>query len=266
MQTIIWAISSMVILMLIIFFLPLGYTLKGKFLLVLTSFILSLGGLAAISIVPLWETTLMLFALIFFVAYFINNRLGALISKESSVFGEDLDDEFEHHEPVYKKESLKDVNLVKIDEELTLPISSNIDLGKDTVSELSPSPVMTNIKETTANESETIDDDISFFLERNTEVDVPEQMENKNMENDYVLDIESLLEIEEKTVQENLDEEIHELSPIKVDKSFPIQLNEEEEPLDDSLFDFLLAQKEVASERDDILDEIVPKEKVSLQK
>jgi hypothetical protein len=61
-------------------------------------------------------------------------------------------------------------------------------------------------------------------------------------------------------------EEIHELSPIKVEKKFPVQLDEEEEPIDDSLFDFLLVQKEIASERDDILDEIVPKEKVSLQK
>ncbi|MEH7375653.1 hypothetical protein [Neobacillus drentensis] len=257
MQMILWAISSMIVLMLIISFLPLGYSFKGKFLLVLTSFILSLGGLAAISIVPLWETALMLFALIFFVAYFMNNRFGSLLSKENHAFGEDFDEEFDSHETVYEIESLKDVNLV------ALPISSNINLEKDTVSELSPSPVMSNIEAKTNNEDETIDEDISFFLERNTEVDEYEQIENKNIENDYVLDIESLLEIEEKMVQEDLLEEIHELSPIKVEKKLPTSLYEEE---DNSLFDFLLAQKEVAADRDDVLDKIEPKEKVSLQK
>ncbi|MEY2192664.1 hypothetical protein AB7942_07965 [Neobacillus sp. BF23-41] len=263
MQMIIWAISSMVILMLIISFLPLGYTLKGKFFLVLTSFILSLGGLAAVSIFPLLETALMLFALIFFVAYFMNSRLGTLLSKENNVFGDDFDDEFESHESVYEKESVKDVNLVKIDEDLASPISSNTNLEKDTVTELSSYPVMSDSVEKTDNEAETIDEDISFFLERNTEVDVYEQMEDKNMENGYVLDIESFLEIEEKMVQEHLLEEIHELSPIKVEKKLPTYLEEEE---DDSLFDFLLAQKEVAANRDDILDEIEPKEKVILQK
>ncbi|MGF6948240.1 hypothetical protein QF028_000745 [Neobacillus sp. B4I6] len=266
MQMILWAISSMIVLMLIISFLPLGYSFKGKFLLVLTSFILSLGGLAAISILPLWEIALMLFALIFFAAYFMNKRIGTLIFNENSVVGEAFDEEFESYKPVYKIESLKDVNLVKIDEELALPISSNINIEKDAVSELIPSPVMSGIEEKTANESETIGEDLSFFLERNTEVEEYEQNKDKNKENDYVLDIESLLEIEEKMVQEDLLEEIHELSPIKVEKKFPVQLDEEEEPIDDSLFDFLLAQKEIASERDDILDEIEPKEKVSLQK
>ena len=70
----------------------------------------------------------------------------------------------------------------------------------------------------------------------------------------------SLLELESKQ------EDLLELSPIIVEDKLPAQLDEEKEPLDDSLFDFLLAQKEVTADRDEILDEIETKEKVSLQK
>src|SRR4051794_4734269 len=114
MQTIIWAIGSMVVLLLIISFLPLGYTFKGKFFVVVASFILSLGGLAAVSTFPLWQTALLLLALIFFVAYFMNNRMGTLLFRENPVFAEVVDDEFENHETITKVESL---NVVDIDEE-----------------------------------------------------------------------------------------------------------------------------------------------------
>jgi hypothetical protein len=248
--------------MLIISFLPLGYTLKGKFLLVLTSFILSLGGLASVSIFPLWQTSLMLFALIFFAVYFINNRMGSFVFKEIPVYEEVFEGEFEKPETDYiELESLKDVNVVDIDGELSLTDISYKNKEKETAIELSPSPVISSIEELTDNESETIDEDISFLLERNTEEAVNEQIEVTNLDNGYLSDIESLLELESE--QENL----HELSPIIVKDKFTEQLDEdEEEPLNDSLFDFLLAQKEVTADRDEILDEIETKEKVSLQK
>jgi Na+(H+)/acetate symporter ActP len=199
MQTIIWAIGSMVVLSLIITFLPLGYTIKGKLLLVLTSFILSLGGLAAVSIFPLWQTSLMLFALIFFVAYFMNNRMGKVIIQEHPVLVEQMDEEYENSETFYEIENLKDVNLVRIDDKLPLPDSSYLNLEKDKLTELIPSHLLSKIEDSTANEQESIDMDISFLLERDTEVDVEPRIDDKNMENDYLSDIESLLELESST-------------------------------------------------------------------
>jgi hypothetical protein len=267
MASLFWALGAAIILILFIIFLPLGFTIKGKVTIAFVSFILSLGGLSAVPIFPLWQTSLMLVALVFFVAYFMNNRLETLIFKENPAFVEVFDEEFESQEPVFEIETLKDNNLVKLNEELALPDSSIINLDKNTLSELSPSLVISGIEDITDNEQEAIDEDISFLLERNTEVDVNDQLAEKNMENDYLSDIESLLESESKTEQEDLLEEIHDLSPILVEDKFLTEYDEEEDkPLDDALFDFLLAKKEVAVEREEIIDVIKPKEKVSVQK
>ncbi|WP_066063784.1 hypothetical protein [Neobacillus soli] len=256
MQTIIWAIGSMAVLMLIISFLSLGYTLKGKLFVVLASFILSLGGLASVSIFPLWQTALMLFALIIFVAYFMNNRMGTLILKEDFAFEEVFEDEIESAEPVYDIESLENVNLVKIDEELADASYINLDSSSDENQSL----MIADSEEIIDNETEVIDEDISFLLERNTDLEVNEQIEETTLDKGYLSDIESLLEIESEEKaegnQEDMLEEIQVLSSTEVN-----------EPLDDSLFDFLLAQKEVAAERDDgTLEEIETKKKVVLQK
>lgn len=259
MQTIIWAIGTMFVLTLLISFLPLGYTLKGKLLLVLTSFILSLGALAAVSIFPLWQTSLMLLALIFFVAYFMNNRMGTLLFNNDSVFEDEFVEITETPENVYKIESLRDVNLMDNNEDLVLPVSSDINLET--------APVITVIEEKIIEGvSEMNDEDISFLLERNTDEDVIVPIEDHKLENGYLSEIESLLEVESAKDHKDLPEEIHNQSPIVL-KDIDIDKQEEKhEPLDDSFFDFLLAQKEVAAERDDILEVIEHKEKVSLQK
>ena len=201
MQTIIWAISSMVTLMLIISFLPLGYTLKGKFFIVFVSFILSLGGLAAASTFPMWQTAIMLFGLIFFTSYFMNNRMGPLTSNESPKFEdalEAIDDQ--------KVESPREDKLLKNDEVIALPDSSYITFEKDSVSESSSSP-LSAIKELQA--PETVDEDVSFLLERNARVEVIDQIYDKKLDNDYLSDIESLLEIEaEKELSKIVKEEV----------------------------------------------------------
>ncbi|MEH7129907.1 hypothetical protein V7103_17045 [Neobacillus drentensis] len=267
MQMIIWAISSMVILMLIIYFLPLGYTLKGKLLLVLISFILSLGGLGSVSIIPLWETALMLLALVFFAAYFINNRLGSVLFQESPVYEEQMDEEYETSKTYYEVENLKDGNLVMIENNSPLPDPVHLNLEKDTETELSPALVLSKIKDGNDNVHDSIDMDISFLLERDTEVDTITQMDDKNEENAYLSHIESLLELESKTVKLDSLEETLELSPILGAERLAAELEEDEQELsDESLFDFLLAKKEIAIDRAENLEVIKPKEKVSLQK
>jgi hypothetical protein len=260
---IIWAISSMAILMLIIYFLPLGYTLKGKLLLVLISFILSLGGLGAVSIIPMWETALMLLALVFFAAYFMNNRLGSVLFQESPVYEEQMDEKYETY---YEVENLKDGNLVEFNNALPLPDTDHHNI-EDTDTELTPSRVLSKIEDGNDNLHDSIDMDISFLLERDTEVDSITQMDDKNEENDYLSHIESLLELESKTVKLDSLEETLELSPILGADRSGAEFEEDEQKLsDDSLFDFLLAKKEIALDRAENLEVIEPKEKVSLQK
>lgn len=93
MQTIFWAFGSMIIIILFITFTPLGFTLKGKFIIILASFVLGIGGLAAISSFPLWETLLMIAALIFLTAYFMNKHIGTAMFKDISSSEELLTDE-----------------------------------------------------------------------------------------------------------------------------------------------------------------------------
>ncbi|PFP27708.1 hypothetical protein COJ96_13905 [Bacillus sp. AFS073361] len=195
MQSILWAFSSVVILTLIIYLLPLGYTLKGKLLLVLISFILSLGGLAAVSIIPLWETALILLALSFFAAFFMNNRMGTVLLPKNPLLEEPMDVEFEGRNSDYEIENLKDINLVEISNELPLANSSHLKVEKDPqeLSEIVDVPV---------SEQEPIDMDISFLLDRDNEVvDVKTQINDQDMENDYLSEIESLLELELRTEQ-----------------------------------------------------------------
>ncbi|EKN65868.1 hypothetical protein BABA_18277 [Neobacillus bataviensis LMG 21833] len=261
MQTIIWAIGSMVVLMLIISFLPLGYTLKGKFFVVLTSFVLSLGGLAAASTFPLWQTALMLFGLIFFTSYFMNNRLGTFLIKENPIIEEVYDKVVDDQQ----EEKTKEDGLMQIDEESTLLNSSFPILEKDSVSELSASQ-LSDIEEITDSESKTIDDEESFLLERNIELAVNEYTEDTEVENGYLSDIESLIEFESEIVQDRRDEN-DDLSLIILEKKKKTEQNGDvEEPLDDSLFDFLLAKKEVAAGNNVNKDKMEIKEKVSLQK
>ncbi|MFB5194746.1 SoxR reducing system RseC family protein [Neobacillus sp. KR4-4] len=267
MQSILWAFSSVAILTLIIYLLPLGYTLKGKLLLVLISFILSLAGLAAVSIIPLWETALILLALSFFAAYFMGNRLGTVLLPKNPLLEEPMDVEIDGHNADYKIENLKDINLVEIGDELPIADSSHFKLEKDPVTEVVSSQDLSEIVDVPVSEQEPIDMDISFLLERENEVDVMTQIEDQNMENDYLSDIESLLELESRTEQMDSQEDPLELSPIRGETTLAAELGAVEQELsDDSLFDFLLAKKEAAADREDVLDVIESKEKVVLQK
>lgn len=79
MQSIIWAFGSMVVLIGIMSFLPIGLTIKGKVIVGIAGLVLSLGGLAATSTIPLWSTFLILFVITFFTAYLIDSRMRKVI-------------------------------------------------------------------------------------------------------------------------------------------------------------------------------------------
>ena len=76
MGSLIWAFGAMLITILIVYFLPIGLTKMGKIIVPITGFLLALGGLAAASSFPLWQTLVMLVVLILFVSYILDTRLG----------------------------------------------------------------------------------------------------------------------------------------------------------------------------------------------
>ncbi|QCJ43633.1 hypothetical protein FAY30_17875 [Bacillus sp. S3] len=214
MVMIIWALGTMLVLLLILSIIPIGITFKGKFIIVLASFIISLGGLISVSTFSLWQITLMLFGLVFFSAYFMDKRLGSILYKINPTVEKVITEESETFDEDKKFDDVTDVNLKIINEDLALP-----------------EPSLIHIKN---------------------------ELNNTNLAISDLSTIESLIEIESEIDQEDLLEECQVLSPIV--------LEDKEEYLDDSLFDFLLAEKEVASENEEGLNKMDVKEKVSLQK
>lgn len=137
MQIIIWAFCSMLVLMLIISFLPLGFTFKGKLLISIIGFVLALGGLAAVTTFPMWQTAMMIAVLIFFSAYFMDRRVGFVLYRDSLLQEDELEDELElpisHNQLLVAKEN----NLLySVGKEIALPSYSKV--GEQDI-ELKPS-------------------------------------------------------------------------------------------------------------------------------
>ncbi|WP_160722001.1 hypothetical protein [Bacillus sp. USDA818B3_A] len=259
MQTMIWAISSMVVLMLISFFIPIGYSLKGKVLVVITSFLLSLVGLLALKILPIWETGLITFALICIATYLMNSRMEPFIIKaDKEVYGINAEIVVAQHQLSQSSTGIKDDILLELNKEALLPIATNFNLENDLLADSNSSLKMNDLLEIDR-ESEIINLDNPIMFP-------PENYENKEIEldkpeEDYLSEIESLIEIENEFKQEEKLEDVEDLQPLNLEEKIPLQNEEPDNQLDDSLFDFLLAEKEVAVELEDST-----KEKISIQK
>jgi len=260
MVPIIWAFGSMLIVMIVLSFLPIGFTMKGKVLIVLVSFVLALGGIAAALVVPLWETALMLIALIFFASYIMEKRIGGALRFKEVV--EDLNDDYEAPvsiatvEKANDKESLE-LQVLEVVEPFTMNLSETNTLVEQPIMEID-----------NQSENNILDSELSFLLERKPEEEVDEPTKDSHQEIGYLSEIESLLAFETEKVAEDFEDlhaEIKDFSKNDLQK-LTDQLNNGADSLDDSLFDFLVAAREVASEKEDILEEIKPKEKLILQK
>lgn len=93
MENLLLAIVSLVILVPIIYFLPLGLSTKGKILVTFVSFFLAIVGLFAQLSFSLWQTSLVLLLLVFLSSIVIDSRLKKIIypplSKEKDFFLKD---------------------------------------------------------------------------------------------------------------------------------------------------------------------------------
>lgn len=241
----------MFVLMVIISFLPLGFTKRGKFFIVLVSFVLALGGLAAISSFPLWETVILLVLLIFFTAYFMGKRGGTVIFKENPSFEERLPSQ--NTNPFLDSK----IDMIKMKESMEL---TELDLVEAPVINMADTiqPIVKPAMEKLIENKE----DILFLLERNS---VSEAFEQKQEESEneigYLSDIESLLEEEISNRNEKLTGNWFEEMESHV-QHFPNGI----EPFGDSSFDFLNTSKEIAVDIDSVQEETETKKKVTLQK
>jgi hypothetical protein len=262
MQTIIWAVGATLVILLILSISPFGFTIRGKFIMALTCFIISLGGLISVSSFSLWQIALMLVVLVFFSAYFLDKRLGTYIYKINSPIRE-VEEEHGNPDPGNNLDNVLNGN---INGDLSLPEASlKKNIEKESIFDTRQTPGRTTIEKSADNGSELFDEEIAFLLERNIESEVSKQTEDKKPIIDNLKD-NGLLESESETDYENLLSEIQLPSPIVIEKILPKQIVDGEETLEDSFFDFLLAQNEVARLDEEELVEIRTKEKVTSQK
>lgn len=182
MDSLIWALGALIVVILIVYFLPIRFTGKGKFIVALCGFLLALIGLAATSIFPLWEALCMLVVLMFFASYILDSRLGTMLYVQGDDVEkhDDIEDSFEHSLTGTAFTQEKKI------EEIT-PISPNL------LNERNQKPENIDIEEAVLPVAE--DDDISLLLNRrfNLGEEAIKKKEEPEREVDYLAEIEQLL-------------------------------------------------------------------------
>ena len=103
MEGLIWAAVSLVLLVPVLFILPLGLKMKGKFILLAASFLIAIVGILAQHTLPLWQAGLIVVLLAFLTAYLLDQRVGktlfvtaknkreAAVAKVDSIVNSDRD-------------------------------------------------------------------------------------------------------------------------------------------------------------------------------
>jgi hypothetical protein len=235
MDKLLWAFGSMLIVLLVVYLLPLGLTKKGKVIIVITSFILALGGIAATTSFSLLLSLLILVVLILFVTYLLDQRLGKMLYSKEETFGE--------REP-------EDVFL-----ETQLQTAASLEMLQQRKNEASLEPLNLLKDKNEKNDSadvkkesetdipfETGDEDISFLLNRSISMEnetSKKQEEQKHKDVDYLSEIEELL-------NDNLDHLQTAGQSIPSKNSAPIAHDEHEIPVI-SFEDKPLKKKSVSS-------------------
>ncbi|WP_342432478.1 UbiA family prenyltransferase [Neobacillus sp. FSL H8-0543] len=258
MQTIIWAFGSMLILMLIIAFLPLGFTLKGKFFVVLTGFVLALGGLAATTSFPIWAILLMLLVLAFFAAYMMDSRIAAMVYEEKDIVEEVMFEDIELPFASKQKENTPEIDSLELSElEIVVPALTK------TAGNLKPEASTTSTEEN--DNALGLDEDISFLQERDSEIEAEPEIDDAEVEVSYLSDIESMLledSVESQEMEEGCLDELADMKEINEKEKVDIDDNQ----IDESELELLFDTKEVAAGREDNLEENNSKRVVELQK
>jgi hypothetical protein len=255
MQTIIWAFGAMLLLLLIVSFLPLNFNLKGKFTVVMSAFAIALGGLAAVTLFPIWQTVLILLVLTLLTSYILDSRLGNRLYKPLAAEEEFIDDDSELSFSNHKAEKKPEFDLLELDE-IDAVIPSAIKISAN----MSPSE-----PESIQNLDDSLE--VSFLQVNDTDnIDDDHESDELQISDGYLSDIENLLlEESEEEVKPKEDDWLSELADLE-----EIDSNEnrdvEENQLDDSELEILFAFKEAAAGNDDTPEKGNSDKKVLLEK
>ncbi|WP_318508184.1 hypothetical protein [Bacillus sp. T3] len=105
MQSLLFAAVSLLILLPILYFLPLGFTLKGKIFIVMASLLIGIFGLVSVAVMPVWQTGLILLVFISAIVYLSSkHNLDWLYVSEDDV------DPFELEKVAEKALPVKEIN------------------------------------------------------------------------------------------------------------------------------------------------------------
>lgn len=251
------SIISLIILIPIIYFLPLGLTNRGKGLLIIIAFVFANVGILAKSNFHIWQTALIILLLTALTVYILDRRFHHLL------FSKSVDEK--QSDPLIQEVELpsetKQLNDVQMEQENNLSLIKDDELE---VREMIHADREVEISELFDPEPEVRDDGLdmetAFLNERNetiVEEDIPVE---EPMEKGYMADIESLLEddeLEEATTAQRSNE-IGE--PEESHTSVELELLNFEDKLEDSA-----KEEEVAfnSEMDEIETETAELETVN---
>ncbi|MEH7273211.1 hypothetical protein [Neobacillus vireti] len=256
MQTIIWAICAMLLLLLIISFLKLDFNLKGKIVVVLAAFVIALGGLAAVDLFPLWQTLLIMIVLTFFTAYIMDTRLGNLLYKSFSPEEESME---EMDLPFSNKRAVKETELELLDlEEMDLPLSAAIMAKQATVQ----SEALQVLEDGSEN------DDVSFLQDFDIEKQVSDHHDELEIVGGYLSEIETMLLEDSMEKNESVEEgwldELADLESSTVEGHEIEERDKNEIQFDDAELEVLLSYKEVAAGTN--IEKVNLKKELELQK
>ncbi|OIK16961.1 hypothetical protein BIV60_01405 [Bacillus sp. MUM 116] len=258
MQTIIWAFCSMIVLLLVLLFLPLGFTLKGKLFIVLSSLIISLGGLAASNTFSLPLTAILLILLIFITAYILNQRASRILYDPNQSLEENyidiyekmnvLEEEYIETPKATKFQELSELKSIEPNNKFTEPTNEEaldstqtMEEGHLEVPKISPVDISLLLGEDPKQESDL--HEVELDTDENNISDIENELfmekdkkEPPKSEDGYLSELERLLiaNLEESFIE---DEKV-EISKLNSDKKEPLE--------DDSKLDDLLGAKEVA--------------------
>ncbi|MED3549167.1 hypothetical protein [Cytobacillus praedii] len=185
MENLLLATLSLVILVPIIYFLPLGLSSKGKILVTFVSFFLAIIGLLAQLSFPLWQTSLVLLVLVFLSSIVIDSRLRKIIyplSEKKNVHSHDeitqdliesekgLDNEVPALQNVNAVSSSKPLNLDKI---TAFPFELKIDDDREEVfvDEFTPKAEMEFLEKQLSFEKDNISEEINLLENSGEEIE-----------------------------------------------------------------------------------------------
>ncbi|MDP4084547.1 MAG: hypothetical protein Q8934_08005 [Bacillota bacterium] len=189
MNTILFALGTMLIVLITIFFLPLGFTKKGKIIVVLISFFLAVLGIASTASFPLWKSVLILFALLFFIAYFLDAKGKSFLylMRENEVQKERILAMEEQEFTVDREAFFETFKLSNNEIAITEHENVNIEfLYTQSEPEILKSEIMENIPVIS-------EDDTTFLLNRSIETKEEKDIEVGEDDFSYLSEIEGLL-------------------------------------------------------------------------